>query len=405
MAEMTGAAEDEFLLKWHDHHQSFFLLVEELVMREQLTDVTLACGSGEDQQLLSAHSLMLSVCSPYFRTLLSENRHKEKHHIIHLHGVSARHLQQLLVYMYRGEISISQEDLAPLIETARCLQIKGLAMAQPNVNIVQSPSSKKRPISQVSPVSSGENSSPSLSSSNKQKKTKKQRPSSPLSISTTEEASSIPSQDPVMETPRGEKPPDGDADDYLGDFPLSGFGQSEPFGKNDQISPSGVSLPLLPKPLSILKTAETRTYLSKLIWLGNGGRRPQYGNPETKPSWWPQHILPWEDMKKMGGRKSQELSHINYTEILKQCLSAGYEYFGYDPTTYFAHDGEESFSGGDCSYVIEDGAGEAEPGETEPALEIDLDQVEAGKKELKDELESCGKTVGGRSEQGGILCK
>ena len=70
--------------------------------------------------------------------------------------------------MYRGEISISQEDLAPLIETARCLQIKGLAMAQPNVNIVQSPSSKKRPISQVSPVSSGENSSPSQSSDIKQ---------------------------------------------------------------------------------------------------------------------------------------------------------------------------------------------------------------------------------------------
>ena len=39
---------------------------------------------------------------------------------------------------------------------------------------------------------------------------------------------------------------------------------------------------MLPKPLSILKTAETRTYLSKLIWLGNGGRRPQYGNPDTK---------------------------------------------------------------------------------------------------------------------------
>ena len=76
-------------------------------------------------QLLSAHSLMLSVCSPYFRRLLSENRHKEKHHIIHLHGVSPRHMQQLLLYMYRGEISIQQEDLAPLIETARFLQVKG----------------------------------------------------------------------------------------------------------------------------------------------------------------------------------------------------------------------------------------------------------------------------------------
>ena len=70
-----------------------------------------------------------------------------------------------------------------------------------------------------------------------------------------------------------------------------------------------------------MKTAETRTYLSKLIWLGNGGRRPQYGNPDTKPLWWPQHILPWEEMKKMGGRKSVELSNINYTEILKQCLA------------------------------------------------------------------------------------
>ena len=28
--------------------------------------------------------------------------------------------------------------------------------------------------------------------------------------------------------------------------------------------------------------SETRTFLSKLIWLGNGGKRPQYGNPETK---------------------------------------------------------------------------------------------------------------------------
>ena len=34
-------------------------------------------------------------------------------------------MQQLLLYMYRGEISIQQEDLAPLIETARFLQVKG----------------------------------------------------------------------------------------------------------------------------------------------------------------------------------------------------------------------------------------------------------------------------------------
>ena len=45
------ASDEEFLLKWHDHHQSFFILVEELVQLEQLTDVTLACGDGTSNQV------------------------------------------------------------------------------------------------------------------------------------------------------------------------------------------------------------------------------------------------------------------------------------------------------------------------------------------------------------------
>jgi len=426
-----SAAEDEFLLKWHDHHQSFFLLVEELVMREQLTDVTLACGHNDDQQLLSAHSLMLSVCSPYFRTLLSENRHKEKHHIIHLHGVSSRHMQQLLVYMYRGEISISQDDLGPLIETARCLQIKGLAMAQPNVNIVQPATPKKRSFSQISPT--GENSNPifpqsipaqlSNKTSKKSSKTKSLRLDTPVSPPASMPLPEAPintlnTSQESLEALKGENCVEGgveDVTDYcnMSDYPSPALvGHTEQFYTSKglgggQLSPMGVTLPLLPKPLSILKTAETRTFLSKLIWLGNGGRRPQYGNPETKPSWWPQHILPWEDMKKMGGRKSVELSHINYTEILKQCLAAGYEYFGYDPATYFSSDADENSFGQDSSFMNEDGHGsmaitdESLEGresrgdrQEQPMLEIDLDQVEDG----------CGKDVR-RSEQNQILCK
>ena len=115
---------------------------------------------------------MLSVCSPYFRSLLTEHRHREKHHIIHLHGVSARHMQQLLVYMYRGEISISQEDLGPLIDTARCLQIKGLAMAHQPPPVSSPSASKKRSVSQTSP-STSDGSSPSSSSSSSSTKLKK----------------------------------------------------------------------------------------------------------------------------------------------------------------------------------------------------------------------------------------
>jgi len=417
-----SSAEDEFLLKWHDHHQSFFLLVEELVMREQLTDVTLACGPAEDQQLLSAHSLMLSVCSPYFRSLLTENRHKEKHHIIHLSGVTGRHMQQLLVYMYRGEISISQEDLGPLIETAKCLQIKGLAMAQPNVNISASPpppAQKKRSFSQLSPVPPNVqiNSSPTFPSSNStpippqqlspnrlSKKIKRPPSTSPYN----KEETLLSSQECTEPDIKGEIPeektePCLEINALLPDVPLPDSFLSPKSNRSSQ----PVSLPILPKPLSILKTAETRTYLSKLIWIGNGGRRPQYGNPETKPGWWPQHILPWGEMKKMGGRKSVELSHINYTEVLKQCLAAGYEYFGYDTSTYYNTDHEHGDQE-NCSYIIEDGqAAEEDSGpchgdRAEKPLEIDLDRVPNDEKK---EAAAVCKSVRDSTDTKQILCK
>jgi len=404
--------DEEFLLKWHDHHASFFLLVEELVTREQLTDVTLSCGD----MILNAHSLMLSVCSPYFRSLLSENQHREKHHIIHLNGVPGRLMQQLLVYMYRGEISICQEDLGPLIETARCLQIKGLSMANSDVttsNMV----AKKRPSSQAAELPL------SLLKSKERKFAKKPSPVKSLSPPLPVEGKQLALNNDIIK----------DEEDYnqsIVDYPeyntstskeiteiqvkefetavkeLDANGGLKDYGldyKHKMGSQTGVvALPMLPKPLSILKTAETRTYLSKLIWLGNGGKRPQYGNPDTKPLWWPQHVLPWEEMKKMGGRKSQELSHINYTEILKQCLAAGYEYFGYDPSSYYATEAVDLSSYSDTSYDEYNGTGgggdgggslaithsmevDESPGsdpndsssdlrEPEPALEIDLDE-------------------------------
>lgn len=115
-------SQEEFLLKWNDHHSSFFSIVEDLCRTEQLCDVTLACGG----QVFETHKLILSVCSPYFRSLLNRG---DKHPIVYLKDVNPKHLEQLLSYMYRGEINVLQNDLGPLIETARGLQIKGLADA------------------------------------------------------------------------------------------------------------------------------------------------------------------------------------------------------------------------------------------------------------------------------------
>jgi len=129
-------SQEEFLLKWNDHHASFFTIVEDLCRTEQLCDVTLACGG----QVFETHKLILSVCSPYFRTLL--NSRPDKHPIVYLKDVNPKHLEQLLSYMYRGEINVLQDDLGPLIETARGLQIKGLADAGGDGNSKQQKSSQ-----------------------------------------------------------------------------------------------------------------------------------------------------------------------------------------------------------------------------------------------------------------------
>ena len=84
------------------------------------------------------------------------------------------------------------------------------------------------------------------------------------------------------------------------------------------------------------------------------------------------------------------MSHINYTEILKQCLAAGYEYFGYDPATYYSTEAPQlvcdtsftSLDGGGGEEDSQHGGDRVDGGEGErmedgePELEIDLDSVQ-----------------------------
>merc|ERR1711944_104847 len=80
--------QEEFLLKWNDHHNSFFSIVQDLCASELLTDVTLACGAGEPI-IFEAHKLMLSVCSSFFRNILTRKRadRYQSHPIVFLKDV------------------------------------------------------------------------------------------------------------------------------------------------------------------------------------------------------------------------------------------------------------------------------------------------------------------------------
>jgi len=112
---------DEFLLKWNDHHNLFFVGAEELCENEEYTDVTLAAGT----KFFSAHKLVLSICSPYFRQLFKHLGSGK--HVIFLKDVEPNHLELLLQYMYKGEIKVQENQLVNILSTAQALDIKGLS--------------------------------------------------------------------------------------------------------------------------------------------------------------------------------------------------------------------------------------------------------------------------------------
>jgi len=112
---------DDLMLRWEDHHKSFFELAEDLCHQEQFIDVTISCGDHN----FPAHKLILSVCSPYFKNLFLRN--PCKHPIVVLKDVHFKYMKLLLIFMYRGEVAVPQEDLSGLLKVARSLQVRGLA--------------------------------------------------------------------------------------------------------------------------------------------------------------------------------------------------------------------------------------------------------------------------------------
>lgn len=130
-------ASQQFSLKWHSHCQhlanSFNVLRNE---DEFLTDVTLCC----EGKRLRAHKIILSVCSTYFRETFMEN--PCKHPVVIFKNVKFDDLANIVEFMYKGEVSISQDSLSSFLHVAEMLQVRGLSENQeiaPEKSIIATP--------------------------------------------------------------------------------------------------------------------------------------------------------------------------------------------------------------------------------------------------------------------------
>ena len=112
---------EKFCLKWNDFEtnvsKSFGLLRNE----DYLHDVTLVC---DDNSQVSAHKLVLSASSDFFKTMFKNNKHQNP--LICLEGVSSKELTDIIDYMYHGEANIFQEGLDRFLSIAQRLKIMGL---------------------------------------------------------------------------------------------------------------------------------------------------------------------------------------------------------------------------------------------------------------------------------------
>ena len=119
---------DKYCLKWTKFQSNLTKTLSDLRKEEDFLDVTLV---SEELQHISAHKLVLSSSSDLFKSILKATQTSNPHPLIYLSGVSAKHLNFAMNYIYQGEVEILQEDLGEFLNVAKKLKIEGLIEGNP----------------------------------------------------------------------------------------------------------------------------------------------------------------------------------------------------------------------------------------------------------------------------------
>jgi len=121
------ANSEKFCLRWNDFERNISSAFRDIRDEKEFFDVTIAC---EDEQL-QAHKVILSACSPFFRSVLRRNQpaHQQGSLVLYLKGVTYRDMESVLNFMYHGEVNVAQDDLNSFLAVAEELRVKGLTQS------------------------------------------------------------------------------------------------------------------------------------------------------------------------------------------------------------------------------------------------------------------------------------
>merc|ERR1712126_98032 len=142
----TRNMSEKFCLKWNEFHSNVSKSFGALRSEEYLHDVTLV---SDDQNLVTAHKLVLSASSEYFQSIFKSN--KASNPFLCLEGVSSADLNNILDYIYNGEVQIYQEHLDRFLNVAQRFKLEGLLGGEEKVESEDYEEEKTMPDFEPSP--------------------------------------------------------------------------------------------------------------------------------------------------------------------------------------------------------------------------------------------------------------
>lgn len=98
-------------------------IFEDMYLNERLVDVTLSCCDGQ----LQAHKLVLAASSSYFSNLFDKLANPFHYPVIVMKDMQIGDLKLIVDFMYRGQLTVTQERFLNLAKSAENLQINGLS--------------------------------------------------------------------------------------------------------------------------------------------------------------------------------------------------------------------------------------------------------------------------------------
>ena len=112
---------EKFCLKWNEFQDNVNGAFASLRDDKEFSNVTLVC---EDGKQVEAHKIVLSASSPFFRGILSRNKHP--HPLIYMRGMKSGDLMAVIDFLYFGEANVFQDNLDSFFAVAEELKLKGL---------------------------------------------------------------------------------------------------------------------------------------------------------------------------------------------------------------------------------------------------------------------------------------